>query len=541
MDDRSPIRLGMLALLVAASCGGRSLSMDGGPDAGGAGGAVGPGRGGAPGPGSGGGGGSATGGQSGRGGTSGSAALPGRAAAGNRRHVRDGRHVRDRRRGGYAGGRGGIGGTFATGGTSGTGGVGATRVAEGELPARSQPAARPEPAVRPARWAAEGESAARPGPAVRPAEGGAAARLAAAVPGARCVSPVGRRCCHPAAKTSFTTPLATRSTPASPVPRTPTRTRLRSSTRRRRRGLLDPGGFEPGSAGAFGRRLDAVGRDRRCPRLPQGDADLDAADARPAAPPPEGESRPFFSVGSMAALPGAPLSVAMVLSTAPSYYGYGGAEVRVFDDGVPRATGVKNVSAPAYVVAGPPGYVFGGTTFPMTSSSFRSRPRGSRRRILQPVFQSPGEHRLHRRPGVRQQRRGGRRCESHGALRTTSLGYNGYSIAVRDPQSVLMIGTDFTAVPMSKTVVRVLSTSPPGQIASVALPTKHRAQRGRGLFEAGLRWWRRGRLLQDAVHGIIGSAPAGRHARSRVRHAHRRHGRHGRHGRHRRHRAAPAA
>ena len=34
-----------------------------------------------------------------------------------------------------------------------------------------------------------------------------------------------------------------------------------------------------------------------------------------------------------------------------------------------------------------------------------------------------------------------------------------------------MIGTDFTAVPMSRTVVRVLSTSPPGQIASVPLPT----------------------------------------------------------------------
>ena len=66
----------------------------------------------------------------------------------------------------------------------------------------------------------------------------------------------------------------------------------------------------------------------------------------------------YFDAVSMAVLAGAPLSVVMVLSDG----GYT-AEVRVFDDGVPRTTAVTNIPASQFatlpVIAGPPGTAFG--------------------------------------------------------------------------------------------------------------------------------------------------------------------------------------
>ena len=160
MDDRAPIRLGMLAVLLAASCGGRSLSMDAGPM------------------------------RAAPAARSGPAAvahpdLDWAVAAGRRRavnravvarrdpavplggrprgkrwHVLDGRHVRIRRRGGYDGRPGGAvparsrraarpesggvaGTTGGRGGSGGTGGFAGTAGA-------GESAARPDPAVRPA-------------------------------------------------------------------------------------------------------------------------------------------------------------------------------------------------------------------------------------------------------------------------------------------------------------------------------------------------------------------------------------------------------
>ena len=68
---------------------------------------------------------------------------------------------------------------------------------------------------------------------------------------------------------------------------------------------------------------------------------------------PKARPDAYFDAASMAVLAGAPLSVVVVLSDG----GYT-SEVRVFDDGVPRATGVT-VPHGSSVTAGPPGTAFG--------------------------------------------------------------------------------------------------------------------------------------------------------------------------------------
>ena len=67
----------------------------------------------------------------------------------------------------------------------------------------------------------------------------------------------------------------------------------------------------------------------------------------------------YFFTSSMVALSGAPLSVAMLI-----FDGTSTRQVQVFDDGVARATIVKNTIIPEVLFAGPPGTVFGFDSVP---------------------------------------------------------------------------------------------------------------------------------------------------------------------------------
>ena len=73
------------------------------------------------------------------------------------------------------------------------------------------------------------------------------------------------------------------------------------------------------------------------------------------------ESNPLLRRGSMTVLPGAPLSVAVTLSTGPYQHAN---EVRVFDDGVQRPVVVSGTFTASYLTAGPPGFVFGNLEAP---------------------------------------------------------------------------------------------------------------------------------------------------------------------------------
>jgi hypothetical protein len=62
----------------------------------------------------------------------------------------------------------------------------------------------------------------------------------------------------------------------------------------------------------------------------------------------------YFAAQSIAALPGVPSSVAMLISD-----GIGTSEVHVYDDGVSRVTSVKNATTAAFLARGPTGLLFG--------------------------------------------------------------------------------------------------------------------------------------------------------------------------------------
>ena len=457
MEDRSPIRLGMLAMLVVASCGGRSLSMDAGPDAGGAGGgsggAVGPGRGGAAGPGLGGGGGAATGGQSGFGGTSGSGGRGGTSFSTGGTSGTGGVA-------GTTGGRGGSGGTFSTGGTSGTGGVAGTMGGRGGTSGTGGTA---------------GTMGGRGGTSGTVGRGGIGGTAGSGgTGGAPCAT------CR-----ATLLPLEPRDIVYDPVRNQIYATIIGNADAYPNTiVVVDPWTSSVVSSIQVGSNPGALALSDDGSTLWVG---IDGARAfrkvtltstPPALGPlhhlPKANPDGFYSVTSMAALPGAPLSVAIGMSATNAYgYGYGVAEIRVFDDGVPRATGVKNTSStPSFIVAGPPGYLFGAATF---AGEFFVLPVSA-----SGITQTPFSGLFFNRP-ANMVYTGGRVYGSSGEVidvanpaapvRTTSLAYNGYSVAVRDPQTLLMIGTDFTAIPMAKTVVRVLSTSPPGLLASAPLPT----------------------------------------------------------------------
>jgi hypothetical protein len=185
----------------------------------------------------------------------------------------------------------------------------------------------------------------------------------------------------------------------------------------------------------------------------------------------------YFDTVGMAALPGAPLSVAMVMADGPRYfYGYSTAEVRVFDDGASRPTAVKTSpsfpsAVPSFLVNGPAGMLFGGNNIPgdffvlsvtaagITQTQSPGLLFGHPNNIVylgSKVYGSSGEVIDVSNPAM--------------PFRTTSIGASGWAIAARDAQTLLMLGTDFSVPVMSRTAVRVFSTSPLGQIASAPVP-----------------------------------------------------------------------
>ena len=196
----------------------------------------------------------------------------------------------------------------------------------------------------------------------------------------------------------------------------------------------------------------------------------------------------------------------------------------MFDDGVQRARRRErnvHVVLPDRGAAGvrvrPP------RRLPVTSSCFGSHRRGSRRRPSSTVSQLHEQHRLRRRARVLGQRRRDRRLQSRGAGPGGRFRSRGL-VALRDPQSLLMLTTRPITFPFRRADVRVLLDQLVGQIArcrfraSVA-PWEH------VLHAAGLRGRRRGGVPQVGRPGVRESYAPGGRARSRVRRADRRHGR----------------
>jgi hypothetical protein len=197
------------------------------------------------------------------------------------------------------------------------------------------------------------------------------------------------------------------------------------------------------------------------------------ASAPPAVGPlhhlPRATTGSFYTARGMVALPGAPQSVAMSLVDGSTN------EARVFDDGVSRPTVVRNDQTSGLLAAGPPGLVFGGGGFfggnflTLSVSASGIAQTGSFRLFLSTptnIVYSAG----------RVYSNGGDAIDVSDPAAPFWAGrlfpmpidpFSGW-IAVRDAQSLLMLSPNSPA--RSGAVVRVLSTSPLGEIASVAAP-----------------------------------------------------------------------
>ena len=365
--------------------------MDSGPDAGGGGGAVGgavgPGRGGAPGPGSGGIAGSAPGGLSGQGGVGGSPiGTGGRGGIGGT--FSTGGTSGPGGGAGTQGGRGGIGGTFSTGGTSGTqggrGGIGGTFSTGGTSGTQG---GRGGIAGTFSTGGSAG-TAGRGGIGGTAGSGGTGGARLSHLPGDAAADPAARLVYNAARNQIY----ASVAGDADAYPNTivvvdPSTSSVVSSI---------PVGSNPGAlalsddGSTLWVGIDGARAFRK----------VTLTSTPPAVGPlhhlPKASPDAFFTASSMAALPGAPLSVAIAMEVATLYdYSYTTSEVRVFDDGVPRATGVKNVPTPSFIVAGPPGYVFGANTLPRRLLRAAGLGVGDHAdAVLQPAFRSPERHRL---------------------------------------------------------------------------------------------------------------------------------------------------
>ena len=182
---------------------------------------------------------------------------------------------------------------------------------------------------------------------------------------------------------------------------------------------------------------------------------------------PKGNPSNYLNPGVMAALPGAPLSVVMLMSDYYPYYQ--ASQVAVFDDGVPRPTRVTNMQTPASIVAGPPGLVFGVNTYQSDFFVLRVAASGVTQTQQFGILFGQSYNIVYA---------GGRVYSSSGEVvdvsnpsspsRVGGFSYNGWAIAIRDAQTLLMLGTDFST--SSRTVVRVLSTSTLGQLAVAPVP-----------------------------------------------------------------------
>ena len=180
---------------------------------------------------------------------------------------------------------------------------------------------------------------------------------------------------------------------------------------------------------------------------------------------PMADALGYFFAASIVPLPGAPLSVAMVISDGSAK------QVHVFDDGVPRPTHVKNAITAGFLVPGPPGVLFGVQSVPGDFFVFSVSPSG--------ITQTPYYSLVNGYP-YEMVRQAGRLYGNSGEVvdvsnpaapvKAPSFGYGG-RIAVRDVGKLLMLTTDMFTDPLHPTAaLRILAMDTGSEITSLPLP-----------------------------------------------------------------------
>jgi len=175
----------------------------------------------------------------------------------------------------------------------------------------------------------------------------------------------------------------------------------------------------------------------------------------------------YFNTTSMAVLPGAPLSVVVMLSSGPYQYA---SEVRVYDDGVPRPTAVTGTFTASALTAGPPGYVFGNLPSPGYFFVYAVTPSGITQTTYYSIFRNYTTNIVY--SAGRVYSGGGEVIDVTNPTQPIWLASFGVTgpVAMRDPQSVMLLTNATNMFPFTpRADVRLFSTNPFGLIGAVQL------------------------------------------------------------------------